>query len=114
MVRYVQTDSRLVSLRVRLYLELARCDMEQDFLAKAVDSVKKALALDYGTVKAENLYEDTRDSQERPLDRYLRALQQDLALRTSLYSEPDNAEDRVVLLLDKVSAGQRRSSSASV
>ncbi|KAK9813259.1 hypothetical protein WJX72_011566 [[Myrmecia] bisecta] len=89
--------SPLHRLRAQLHLEVAKGDMAEDMLAKASNEVKKALALDYGAAAEEQ----KRYALERPLDRYLLPMDQALTLRTAIYSDPSNAEEEAILLIER-------------
>jgi hypothetical protein len=43
-------DSPLKPLRAKFHFEVAKCEIAQDFLAKAVTHINKALTLDYGRI----------------------------------------------------------------
>ena len=47
-----ELDSPMKSLRAKLHFEVAKCEISQDFLAKASAQINKALALDYGLITA--------------------------------------------------------------
>jgi tetratricopeptide (TPR) repeat protein len=47
-----EIDSPLKPLRAKLHFEVAKCEISQDFLAKAATQINKALALDYGKIAA--------------------------------------------------------------
>ena len=78
-------NSVLHRLRVQLYLELAKMDVAEDVLSKALISVNKALSLDYVCAREEQ----EKFRLARPLDRYLVPMKEALDLRTSLYRDPE-------------------------
>ena len=45
-----EIDSPLRSLRAHFHVEIAKCEIASDFLAKAQTQVGKAISLDYGSV----------------------------------------------------------------
>ena len=47
-----EMDSPMKALRAKLHFEVAKCEISQDFLAKASVQINKALALDYGGIAA--------------------------------------------------------------
>ncbi|CAM9295955.1 unnamed protein product, partial [Choristocarpus tenellus] len=51
----LQIESPLLRLRVQLHLEVARCEVQLDFLAKASVHTTKAMSLDYGANDRDNL-----------------------------------------------------------
>lgn len=85
------TETRL---RVQLHLELAKCEMAQDFLSKAEAQLRKALKLDYSLVRAKI----GEDDSPRPLDKYMNFMLQKLELRQNIYGKPpDTVMEQVVL-----------------
>ena len=90
--------SPLTEIRAVLLLEGALCDVNDDFLSKALERVDAALEMDYtaDATQAEKFGLD------HPLDRYLIPLQKRLSLRTSIYEEPDNLLDQALLQTEQV------------
>ncbi len=113
--------SPLSALRASLHFEVARCELAVDFLAKAKTHVQKALALDYGAVGGggdpapntagtppqveDELVKKALAAAEqmrlRPLDKYLEPMQEKLLLKSSLYSEPEGAEEKAMLFIEQ-------------
>ena len=89
-------------LRVCLHLELAKFEVEQDFLSRASLQLKKALMIDYSEV-AKNLQvelteDDNPDDFARPYDRALKFLLKKLSLKTNLYGgDPDSMHELIIL-----------------
>ncbi|GMH80291.1 hypothetical protein TrST_g6381 [Triparma strigata] len=121
-----EINSPLTELRALLHLEVAKCELASDFLAKASQHVMDSIKQDYGVVDTERVVEeemtvnepplfptppvptaeeaaiaDAKNGVLRPLDRYTYPLHRKLELRTSIYSEPDNAEERALLQLEQ-------------
>ncbi|GMI14612.1 hypothetical protein TrLO_g7160 [Triparma laevis f. longispina] len=121
-----EINSPLTELRALLHLEVAKCELASDFLAKASQHVMDSIKQDYGVVDTERVVEEEMTNDEpplfptppiptaeeqaiadakngvlRPLDRYTYPLHRKLELRTSIYSEPDNAEERALLQLEQ-------------
>lgn len=64
---------------------------------QAATEIRKGLALDYPATAAEQ----EQFQLERPLDRYLQPLDRAFELKTSLTEEPKDAEEEVVLLIER-------------
>lgn len=92
-----EVDSQLNRFRVQLHLELAKCEVGDDLLAKAKAEADKALNLDY-TISED---EFAVLGLERPLDRHLTPLKTRLELRTRLYAQPESPEEQAVLLVEQ-------------
>eukprot|EP00742_Colponemidia_sp_Colp-10_P008157 GILJ01008813.1.p1 GENE.GILJ01008813.1~~GILJ01008813.1.p1 ORF type:complete len:2651 (-),score=491.70 GILJ01008813.1:182-7681(-) len=98
-------DSNLTGLRVQLHLELAKCEMQLDFLSKAQAHITKALALD-PTIPQEQLTLQLLPGEDpapflRPLDRYIVPLAHKLQLKLNIYGDPDLLEDQALLLIEQ-------------
>jgi tetratricopeptide (TPR) repeat protein len=89
--------SPLNRLRTALHLELAYCYVAEDMLAQANIQVSKGLALDYLSPDEEV----QRTGYDRPLDRFFDPLARVLALKGSLYEDPEGVEDHVLLLAEQ-------------
>lgn len=81
---------------MNLHLELAKYEIEQDLLAKAVQQLKKCLDIDYSITMKQVQVEVTEDDDpanfQRPQDKIIKFLMQKLSLKTNLYGgDPDNA-----------------------
>lgn len=107
-------ESPYITLRSQLHFEVSKCEIGADFLTKAMQHIKKALALDSGTINnPENplQHNDTQENQLseelndalRPLDKYLRPLHAKLDLKLSLYKEPDSIEEKAMMLVEQAS-----------
>lgn len=82
-------------LRVCLHLELAKQEIEQDFLSKATNQLKKALDIDYSLtlkqIPADLKEDDDPGDFQRPYQKVLTFLLKKLSLKTNLYGgDPDN------------------------
>ena len=89
------TDNQL---RVNLHLELAKYEIKQDFLSKAVQQLKKCLDIDYSiTMKAvgmEVTADDDPANFQRPQDKLIKFLLKKLDLKTNLYGgDPETVQD---------------------
>lgn len=89
-------------LRVCLHLELAKYEIEQDFLSKASLQLKRALDVDYSLTLKQipgDLKEDDDSGDfQRPYQKVLKFLLKKLSLKTNLYGgDPDNIQDQIVL-----------------
>ena len=78
-----------LDLLARLRLELAQCQVAEDFFMKAASNVDKVLALDYAA-------ED-----QRTLDHRASILKSRIDLRRNLYQEPEDPVDQATLLLEQ-------------
>ncbi len=121
-----EISSPLAKLRAMLHLEAAKCELASDFLAKASSHVLESLKMDYGKIDedrviapemtmdepplfpsppiltAEEIAQaDAKNDAFRPYDRYTYPMHRKLQLRTSIYSEPDNAEEKALLQLEQ-------------
>ena len=94
-------STKEASLRVQLYLELAKHEIAEDFLSKADANIKKALALDYsipsGKVKIEPHEDDIIGDYQRAYERTLKRIKEQLDLKLNIYSEPEAGMERLVL-----------------
>ena len=119
-------SSPLTKLRSMLHLEVAKCELSSDFLAKAASHVAESITQDYGLIDEarvnapeltmdeppffptpptptpeEQAKADARNDKLRPFDRYSFPMHRKLELRTSIYKEPDNAEEKALLQLEQ-------------
>jgi hypothetical protein len=76
-------------LRVNFHLELAKYEIKQDFLSKAVQQLKKCLDIDYSitlkAVQVEITEDDDPANFQRPQDKIIKFLMKKLELKTNLY-----------------------------
>jgi hypothetical protein len=93
-------DSNLYELRASVHLEIAKCNIASDVLAKATVQVEQGITLDY---KAEFLTNEEKQSfkMNRPLDRYIVPLKHQLDLQTSIYKLPETHQDEAFLLIQQ-------------
>jgi tetratricopeptide (TPR) repeat protein len=109
-----EINSPLTQLRAQFHFEVSKCEVAADFLAKASSQVKKAVQMDYGGMDIQEADGDASvvdNSSEavaqakndvlRPLDKFMRPLKETLQLKSSLYKEPDTAEEQAVLQLEQ-------------
>mmetsp|Transcript_28006 Transcript_28006/g.68923 ORF Transcript_28006/g.68923 Transcript_28006/m.68923 type:complete len:2443 (+) Transcript_28006:56-7384(+) len=89
--------SSLNRLRTALHLELAHCYVAEDMLVQAGVQVAKGLALDYFS-PAEEV---ERTGYDRPLDRFFDPMARVLALKGSIYEDPEDIEDHALLLTEQ-------------
>lgn len=95
-------EANETQLRICLLLEIAKYEIEQDFLTKAALQLKKALMIDYSAVMKTFPFEMTADDNPedfiRPFDRALKFLLKKLNLKINLYGgEPENPTDLIIL-----------------
>ena len=97
-----QLEANESQLRVCLHLELAKFEIEQDFLSRASLQLKKALMIDYSET-TKNLSFDLTDNDNpddfaRPYDRALKFILKKLSLKTNLYGgDPDSMHELIIL-----------------
>jgi hypothetical protein len=89
-------------LRINLCLELAKYEIMQDFLSKAVQQLRKCLDIDYSiTLKAVQVQLEEDDDPadfQRPQDKLIKFMLKKLDLRTNLYGgDPETVQDQLVL-----------------
>eukprot|EP01012_Entosiphon_sulcatum_P010699 TRINITY_DN1631_c0_g1_i2.p1 TRINITY_DN1631_c0_g1~~TRINITY_DN1631_c0_g1_i2.p1 ORF type:complete len:2354 (-),score=397.74 TRINITY_DN1631_c0_g1_i2:13-7074(-) len=89
--------SNLHRLKVQFQLEIAKCDVADDFFAKARSQIKDALAVDY----VADVAEKATFGMERPLDRFLIPTQYKLELVSNIYVLPQCIEDEATLLIEQ-------------
>ena len=110
-------SNRLIHLRVQLHFEVAHCEVSSDLLTKGSAEYHRANTLDYTAADSE-LLEPVKQILATPADDglgrdpapYLRrfdtAMHSQLHLlywKTTLYEEPTDPVDQVMLVLDQVS-----------
>jgi hypothetical protein len=83
---------------VNFHLELAKYEIKQDFLSKAVSQLKKCLNIDYSCTMKEIGFEMTADDDSanflRPQDKIIKFLMQKLSLKTNLYGgDPETVQE---------------------
>ena len=96
-----------MQLRAQLHLEVAKCELASDFLAKATGQIAKAHAADCGAIDDALAAQEASDDEEdgpkkqgqdpavleeasnrlRPLDRFVKPLARKLELKSNLYAE---------------------------
>jgi len=88
--------SPLAELRAAIHLELARYEYSMDFIQKAYDQVRKALALDLPPTP----------TGESRVERELRQMEDRLALQLDMYREATTVEERCTLLLERAKSAK--------
>jgi hypothetical protein len=83
---------------VNLHLELAKYEIMQDFLSKAVRQLRKCLDIDYSitlkAVQVEITADDDPSDFQRPQDKLIKFLLKKLDLKTNLYGgDPETVQD---------------------
>lgn len=96
-----QIQSNQSKLRVCLYLELAKFEIEQDFISKAEEQIRKAMLIDYSLAR-ESLQIQLNEDEEpgnfqREYERVLKRLKKSIDLRLNIYGEPENEIDQMIL-----------------
>ena len=88
-------------LRVCLYLELAKFEIEQDFISKAEEQIRKAMLIDYSLARESLQIELNEDEEagnfQREYERVLNSLKKCIDLRLNIYGEPDTLIDQMIL-----------------
>ncbi|KAG1704049.1 hypothetical protein DVH05_006062 [Phytophthora capsici] len=107
-----ELDSLLLGFRARLYLEVAKLEVESDFLVKAHTNVSKALSLDYGiitcndsTVMTVELLSAHEDWITRPVDTHLLPIRQKLDLKLTT-EDPSSKLKEVLSMLEQIKDGK--------
>jgi len=82
---------------VYLHLEIARYQIDQDFLSRAKIELTKSLEIDYSvalkSVQADLKEEDDPNDLQRPFDKGIKLILKKLILKTNIYGEPDSVQD---------------------
>jgi len=80
-----------------LHLEIARYQIDQDFLSRAKIELTKSLEIDYSvalkSVQADLKEEDDPNDLQRPFDKGIKLILKKLILKTNIYGEPDSVQD---------------------
>ena len=81
-----------------MHLELAKYEIEQDFLSKATLQLKKALQIDYSVVQKQLGFElkeeDNPEDFQRTYDKTLKFLLKKLSLKTNIYcGDPESVHE---------------------
>lgn len=96
-----QIQANESKLRVCIYLELAKFEIEQDFISKAEEQIRKAMLIDYSLAKDKLQIELREDDEpgdfQREFERVLERLKKCIDLRLNIYGEPDSEIDQMIL-----------------
>lgn len=96
-------DSPLHELRIVLHLELAKQEMQLDFISKAEAQIAKAFKLD--STALQNVLQLAPDDDpgdfSRPYDRYLRFMRSKLRLKREVYREPEKIYEQGLVELEQ-------------
>jgi hypothetical protein len=88
-------------LRVCIYLELAKFEIEQDFISKAEEQIKKAMLIDYSIAKEKLQIELNEDEEpgdyQREFQKVIHRLKKQVDLRLNIYGEPESEIDQMIL-----------------
>jgi hypothetical protein len=94
-------DSMATELRARLHMEVAKCEIRADVLAKAMTHVNKATALDPGSVGA------TTADPKAPFTSTLIGMTTRLDLRTNLYREATGPMEQCLEAIESAKEAKR-------
>mmetsp|Transcript_632 Transcript_632/g.1142 ORF Transcript_632/g.1142 Transcript_632/m.1142 type:complete len:1749 (+) Transcript_632:55-5301(+) len=96
-------DSPLHELRIVLHLELAKQEMQLDFISKAEAQIAKAFKLDSTALQAVMQMTNDDDPGDflRPYDRYLRFMRTKLRLKREVYKEPEKLYEQGLVELEQ-------------
>jgi hypothetical protein len=93
-------------MRVNFHLEIAKNDIEEDFLRRAEENVTKAVLLDYSIL--EDKLEVEMDENEdpgyymRPYERMTKILSDKLRLKRDIFAEPKNDVEKTIMELESI------------
>lgn len=101
-----------------MHLEIAKCQIQSDFIMKSKENVDKVLKLDYGLIETPSIIdcyiivlpnETTEEYKHRlrPLDRIASNLKRRLTIKSDLYKDPESVEEKAVLLIEKASGSKQ-------
>ena len=112
------TKSPEYQLRVNLYLEIAKIEIEDEYYSKAEINLQKALNLDYSV--AVNKIQAKPDEGEdiglyqRPYDRYLNWLKKKIVLKQNLYKIHEDDIERVITDLETIASSKNENTRMEV
>jgi hypothetical protein len=96
-----QIQANESKLRVCLYLELAKFEIQQDFISKAEEQISKAMLIDYSIAKDKLQIQVDKNEYpgdfQREFERILARLKKSIDLKLNIYGEPDNEIDQMIL-----------------
>ncbi|CAG9330246.1 unnamed protein product [Blepharisma stoltei] len=95
-------QSPLHELRINLHMELAKYELQEDFIAKAEGQIIKAYSLDATNFKLNaptTEFEDQK-SMQRPYERALYPLKKKLELKRDIYKDPERLFEQAWLDLE--------------
>lgn len=95
-------QSPLHELRINLHIELAKFELQEDFIAKAESQITKAYSLDatnFKSILAATEHEDPK-SLQRPYERLLFPLKKKLELKRDIYKDPERLFEQAWLDLE--------------
>ena len=99
MLELIQSNES--KLRVCLYLELAKFEIEQDFISKAGEQIRKAMLIDYSLAKdalqIELKDEDEPGDFQREFERVMSNMKKCIDLRLNIHGEPDSEIEQMIL-----------------
>lgn len=92
-------------LRVCFYLELAKFEIEQDFISKAEEQIRKAMLIDYSLARDKLQIQLNPDEEpgnfQREFERVLKRMKKSIDLRLNIYGEPESAIEQMILGVEK-------------
>ena len=88
-------------LRVCIYLELAKYEIEQDFISKAEEQIRKAMLIDYSLAQDSLQIELNEDEEpgdfQREFERVISRMKKCIDLRLNIHGEPDTEIEQMIL-----------------
>ena len=92
-------------LRVWFYLELAKFEIEQDFISKAEEQISKAMLIDYSIARDKLQIQLNPDEEpgnfQREYERVLKRMKKSIDLRLNIYGEPESEIEQMILGVEK-------------
>ena len=109
-------DSPLHELRIYIYMELSKFELEQGFIAKAESQISKASLLDATNFKLiVNATENENPKQlQRTYERILYPLSKKLELKKNIYKEPDRLFEQAWLDLENAKSMKNQAARETV
>jgi len=101
-----EIDSPLHEVRICVYLELAKYELQEGFIAKADLNIEKAFMLDSSILLQKStvqlLPNEDPGILQRPLERYLALIRDRLRLKKNIYKDPETPLDQAIADMEAV------------
>ena len=101
-----EIDSPLHEIRICIYLELAKYELQEGFIAKADANIEKAFMLDSSILLQKTtvqlLPNEDPGILQRPLERYLALIRDRLRLKKNIYKDPETPLDQAIADMEAV------------